>query len=226
MRKSVQLDPNQPEAWHNFALLQSNLGDKQSAVESFRKSIALDPEFAPSRAELGAVLVELGQLREAESQLRDSLRIRPAYAIAHAHLAHLLANRGDLAASIPHFDRAGDGAVNQLSYGITLARLNRIADACTHLEKSLQGDPNQPLAHAVLANLLESQNKIPEAIEHYREALRLQPNYGKAHLDLGALLARKGDRSSAVDHLRQAQSDPDPQIRQSATAALITLGAK
>lgn len=42
MRKSVQADPNQPEDWYNLGLLESDLGDKKSAIEAFRKSIALD----------------------------------------------------------------------------------------------------------------------------------------------------------------------------------------
>jgi predicted CXXCH cytochrome family protein len=226
MLKSVQTDPNQPEVWNNLALLQSDLGDKQSAIASFRKSIALDPEFADSRNGLGAVLAETGQVQEAEAQFRDALSIRPALQAAHGYLAYLLANRGDFGEAIRHFERAGDGAFNQLSYGITLARMNRIAEARTHLEKSLQADSGQPQAHEVLGGLLEAQGKIPEAVSHYKEAIRLRPDFGKAHLDLGAVLARKGDRSGAAAEFRVAQSDPDPQIREMAVAGLAAVGAK
>jgi len=127
MLKSVQMDPNQAENWYNLALLQSDLGDKKSAIDSFRRSIALDSEFAESQTDLGAVLAETGQVREAETQFRRALTIRPALPAAHAHLAHLLANRGDFIEAIWHFERAGDGAVNQFSYGVTLARMNRLA---------------------------------------------------------------------------------------------------
>ena len=226
MLKSVQADPNDAEAWNDLALLQSDLGDKKVAIDSFRKSIALDPEFAESRSGLGAVLAETGQVPEAEAQFRDALRIRPALQGAHAYLAYLLANRGEFGEAVWHFERAGDGASNQLSYGITLARMNRIAEARTHVEKSLQADEGQPLAHDVLGGLLEAQGKNAEAVSQYQEAIRLRPDFGKAHLDLGAALARKGDRAGAAAEFRVAQSDADPQIREMAAAGLARVGAK
>lgn len=226
MRKSVEADPNQPENWHNLGLLQSDLGDKKSAIESFRKSIALDPEFADSRNSLGAVLAETGQVREAEAEFRGALKIRPALPATHAHLAYLLQSRGDFEEAIWHFERAGDGAFNQFSYGVTLARMNRLADARTHLQKSLQADPKQPLAHEVLGGLLEAAGKIPEAVSHYKEAIRLRPDFGKAHIDLGGVLARKGDRAGAAAEFRAAQSDPDLQVRKMAAAGLAAVGAK
>ena len=229
MLKSVQTDPNQPEAWYNLALLQSDLGDKKSAIDSFRHSIALDPEFADSRNGLGAVLAETGQIREAEAQFRGALSIRPALPGAHAYLAYLLAERGDFGEAIWHFERAGDGALSaagQMNYGITLARMNRIAEARTHLERSLQADAGQPLAHEVLGGLLEAEGRIPEAVSHYKEAIRLRPDFGKAHLDLGAVLARKGDRARAAEEFRVAQSDPDPQIREMAVAGLAAVRAR
>ena len=224
MLKSVQADPNQPETWFHLAQLQSDLGDKKSAIDSFRKSIALDPEFADSRSGLGAALAETGDATEAEAQLRGALSIRPALRAAHGYLAYLLAGRGDYGEAISHFERAGDGAFNQLTWGITLARMNRPADARPHIEKSLQADPNQPLAHDVLGGLLETGGRIPDAISHYREALRLQPDFGKAHLDLGAALLRTRDRAGAAEEFRAAQSDPDPQIREMAARGLAAAG--
>src|SRR5580658_7223459 len=116
MLKSVQTDPNQPEAWNNLALLQSDLGDKKSAIDSFRKSIALDPEFADSRNGLGVVLAETGQVRDAEAEFRGALSIRPALPGAHAYLAYLLLSRSGFAEAISHFERGGDGAFNQFNY--------------------------------------------------------------------------------------------------------------
>ena len=104
--------------------------------------------------------------------------------------------------------------------------MNRAGEARTHLEKSLQAEPRQPLAHEVLGQLLEAAGKIPEAVFHYKEAIRLRPDFGKAHLELGALLTRQGDRAGAAAEFRAAQSDPDPQIRQKSSAGLTAVGAK
>ena len=224
--KSVQADPNQAENWYDLGLLQSDLGDKKSAIESYRKSIALDSEFADSRNSLGAALVETGQDREAESELQGALKIRPALMGAHANLGYLLAKRGDFEEAIRHFERAGDGALNQFNYGVTLASMNRTAEARIHLERSLQADAKQPMAHEILGGLLETAGKIPDAISHYQQAIRLRPDFGKAHIDLGAVLLRKGDKAGAAAEFRAAQSDPDPQVRQTAATRLASVEAK
>ena len=172
--------------------------------------------------------METGQIPEAEVQFRAALSIRPAMPATHGYLAYLLANRGDFGEAIWHFERAGDGAFNQLSYGITLARMNRIAEARTHLEKSLQADAGQPLAHEVLGGLLEAQGQIPEAVSHYKEAIRLRPDFGKAHLDLGAAAGAQG-RAGRGDRQNSGSAqgrDPDPQIHEMAVAGLAAVGAK
>jgi len=226
MLKSVQADPNQAENWYDLGLLQSDLGDKKAAIESYRRSIALDSEFADSRNSLGAVLVETGQDREAEAELRGALKIRPALLGAHANLGYLLAKRGDFEDAIWQFERAGDSALNQFNYGVTLASMNRTAEARIHLERSLQADAKQPMAHEILGGLLEAAGKIPDAIFHYQEAVRLRPDFGKAHIELGAVLARKGDRAGAAAEFRAAQSDPDPRVRQMAVAKLASVELK
>ena len=104
--------------------------------------------------------------------------------------------------------------------------MNRTADALAHLEKSLQAEARQPLAHEVLGQLLEAEGRIAEALAHYKEAIQLRPDFGKAHFELGAALARKGDRAGAAVEFRAAQSDPDPQIRERALAGLAAVGAK
>ncbi len=224
--KAVELDPNDPDAWYNLGLLQSDLGDKRSAIDAFRKSIALDSEFADSRNALGTALAETGQLAQAEAELRGALRIRPTMQSAHAYLAYLSANRGDLNQAIWHYARAGDGAANQLSYGIALARLNRLTEARTHLEKSLEVDSRQPVAHEIVGRLLEAEGKVPEAASHYRDAIRLQPTFRRAHADLGGLLLRQGDRAGATAEFRLAQSDADPEVRAMAAAGLAAIGVR
>jgi Tfp pilus assembly protein PilF len=104
--------------------------------------------------------------------------------------------------------------------------MNRIAEARVHVEKSLRADAQQPLAHEVLGGLFEAQNNLTLAVSHYREAIRLQPDFGKAHLDLGNVLARQRDKAGAAAEFRAAQSDPDPQLRAMAAAALASFGAK
>jgi len=94
------------------------------------------------------------------------------------------------------------------------------------LQKSLEADAKQPLAHEVLGQLRETVGKIPEGVSHYRAAIHLWPDFGKTHLNPGMVLARQGDRGGAAAEFRLAQSDADPQVRQMAVAGLAAAGAR
>ena len=109
-----------------LGLLQSDLGNKPLAIEALRKAVALNPEFADGHNTLGAVLAKTGRQDEAEAEFRTALRLHPPLPGAHGNLANILANVNQLAEALRHFDRAGDGAMVQFNYGVTLARANRL----------------------------------------------------------------------------------------------------
>ena len=217
---ATQTDPLDEKAWYDLALVQSDAGRKQDAVASLRKATELDTEFPDAENSLGAVLAETGQFELAEAAFRSALRIAPTLAAAHANLANLLASKGNLTEAVEHYERASGKAVDQFNYGIALARMNRLADAQTHIEAALKDDPTLAVAHDVLGGLLENRGHIDAALVEFREAVRLRPNFGKAHLDLGAVLETRRDRVGAAEEFRKAASDPDPEIRRQATLAL------
>jgi Tfp pilus assembly protein PilF len=152
------------------------------------------------------------------------LRIQPTLADAHANLANLLASRDQLAEAVWHYERAGE-KVDQFHWGVTLARMNRTAEAQTHIEAALKADPNMAEAHDVLGGLMEKQGRFEAAVAEYREAVRIRPDLGGAHFDLGRVLAKTHDLAGAAEEFRKAATDPNPVIRQQALDALRAIGA-
>ncbi len=146
--QATRVDPNDPQAWYDLGLAQSN-------ADALRRAIALDPEFAEAHNTLGAVLAESGHASEAESEFQTALRLAPANAGAHGNIAHLLAERGDLAQAAWHYGKAGDSAQDQFNFAVTLARMNRLAEARVHLEAALKADPKMPEALRLRADLDE-----------------------------------------------------------------------
>ena len=224
--RATQSEPSNPEAWYDLGLQQSDLGKKQEAIESLKKALQCDPEFSEAQNSLGAVFAETGRADLAEAAFRAALSLQPALAPAHANLANLLAGRDDLADALWHYERAGGGALDQFNYAVTLARMNRLAEAQTHLEEALKDHPNFAEAHDVLGGILEYKGQIDAALREYREALRCRPNFGKAHLDLGTLLATRHDVTGAADEFRKASDDPNPDVRHQAARSLQSLGVR
>ena len=193
--RATRSEPSDAGAWYDLGLLQSDLGQKQEALASLRRSTELDPELAEAQNSLGAVLAETGQIDQAEAAFRAALRIEPTLGIANANLANVLASKNALAEAAWHYERSNGKAVDQFNYGVTLVRMNRLADAEKHITAALKDDPNLPEAHDVLGGLLENRGRVDAALTEYREAVRLRPNFGKAHLDLGAALANRRRQS-------------------------------
>src|SRR5207247_2273377 len=65
-------------------------------------------------------------------------------------------------------------------------------------------DPNSPIAHSNLGELLDRQGRPAEAIDHFQQALRTKPDFPLAHSNWGAPLLQQGQPAEAIEHLQQA----------------------
>jgi len=65
-------------------------------------------------------------------------------------------------------------------------------------------DPNSPIAHSNLGELLDRQGRPAEAIDHFQQALRTKPDFALAHSNWGAALLQQGQPAEAIEHLQQA----------------------
>jgi tetratricopeptide (TPR) repeat protein len=109
----------------------------------------------------------------AEDAFRRSLQLEPGVAAVHAALAEVL------------------------------TRLNRYAEAATHLRRALTLDPQQEQALALQMELLVAEGLVPEAIARFVTATA---NGASARIitSFGDLLARLGLREEAAARYREA----------------------
>jgi protein O-GlcNAc transferase len=109
----------------------------------------------------------------AEEAYRRSLQLEPGVAVAHAALAEVL------------------------------TRLNRYAEAASHLRRALALDPQQEQALALQMELLVAEGLVPDAIARFTLSLANGANARVITL-FGDLLARLGLREDAADRYREA----------------------
>src|SRR5216117_2057255 len=69
---------------------------------------------------------------------------------------------------------------------------------------ALSIDPNSPIAHTNLGELLDRQGRLAEAIDHFQHALRTKPDYALAHNNWGMALKAQGRPAEAIDHFQHA----------------------
>jgi tetratricopeptide (TPR) repeat protein len=139
----------------------------------------------------GVELDRLGRSEEALDEYRETLRIKPADRNGEGNLAQAsfakgerLMESGNLDGAVAAFReglryRPGN-ALAQMSYGVTLARLGRSAEARKAFEDSVRADPSSVEAHYDLGLVEQALGDNLGALESYDAALRLRPGYGAA----------------------------------------------
>ena len=95
-QKSVQLDPQDAEAYYNLGIIFRDLGKLEEAETSYRKAIALKADYAEAHSNLGVIFKKLEKLNEAEASYRKAIELKPEYALAHNNLGSILKEQGRL----------------------------------------------------------------------------------------------------------------------------------
>ena len=180
LRKTIELEPNYPDAHNNLGNALKKQGDLTAAINSYKTALRLQPNYPDAHYNLGNALQEQGELTAAINSYKTALRLQPNYPNAHNNLGVALQEQGDLTAAITSFNTA------------------------------LQLQPNYPDAHYNLGNALQEQGDLSAAIASYNTALQLQPDYSGAYYNLGNTLQEQGDISAAIDSYQKAvELDPE-----------------
>ena len=131
-QKSVQLDPEDAEAYYNLGIVMQELGRLDEAEAIYKKAITLKPDHK-THNNLGIVMQELGRLDEAEASYKKAIKLKPDFIQA-------IKNRWLLLFSQKRFDEAllvADLCISKGSRELdltTLYALGRIDEIYKRLE--------------------------------------------------------------------------------------------
>jgi len=93
--------------------------------------------------------------------------------------------------------------------GAVYLNMNDYPDARETLERLLEVDPSDDLAHALLANTLHKLGEDEEAIAHHLKAIRLDPDYAPHHFNYANTLYDLGRKEEALAEYQKAlELDP------------------
>ena len=148
MQTSVQLAPQDAEAFSNLGNILQQLGRFEEAEESFRKAIVLKPDYALAHGNMGVLLQRLGKLEEAEGSYKQAIALEPDLAEAHSNL------------------------------GMMLIELGKLAEAEASLRAAIELKPDFAKAHNNLGNTLKELGRLDEAINSFKAGYQINPNLG------------------------------------------------
>lgn len=186
--------------------------DLKKAIGYFDQAIQIDNRFSlahSGRADAFSILTDYGGIsqREAASaalaSARKAVEFGPELAEAHASLGLALSNNLPLWRSAePPFRRALEldpaYAYTYHWYGTHLARLDRRAEATSHLAKALAADPVSLPTSATYGFTLYFARRYADAIEQGLRTIDLDPNFRYGYLLLARSYTESGQLQAAL----------------------------
>jgi len=102
----------------------------------------------------------------------------------------------------------------------------RYPKAATELQDVLKKEPNNLMAHQMMAAVYQKQNKVPEMVPELEAVLRLDPKDANAQNNLGVAYLQTGrfDKAVTLFKAAQARSPKDPNIAYDLGLALAQAG--
>ncbi len=107
LQRAIALDPAFTWAYHMYAVLLTQAGRFDEAIEQMRKAKRLDPaSTSPTTIDLGFVYSLKGDLERAAEAWQESLELAPDDFRIHRHLGNYACRTGDFAKGLEWLERA------------------------------------------------------------------------------------------------------------------------
>ena len=169
MRKSLELNPKDPEAHNNIGVIFQELGKLADAKKSFTQAILLEPNYIEALKNLGNTYKDQGNFKKAIIAYDKAILINPKDAEAHYNM------------------------------GLSFKLIGKLEEALLSYTQAIKLNPNYAEAYNNLANILQDKGKTDDAIKAYRKSIELKSEFAKAHHNLSFALLNCGRFREGLD---------------------------
>ena len=180
LERVLKEQPEMPAANMQYGMAEARLKNFEKALGPLQKAVKLLPDNGMGRYELGLALFETGDWKAAAPQFEAAVGRAPRWADAHFSLAAVY------------------------------ARIDRVPEAMTELDTTLELTPNHYRANLLRGRILSLQGNPTAAVVNLQKAVQVQPDSREAHLFLGDAYEQLGRSLDAQRERSAAQSLPSP----------------
>jgi tetratricopeptide (TPR) repeat protein len=168
--------------WGGMDQVHFALGTDEGNLASLSQAAVMNPYDATIEERIGAAETKAGNKDAAVEALTRAVEINPHRVALQEACARAMIEDGRYAEAYEHyqkmlamFPRDTDALVN---YGLLAARLGHSETAMDAWQKATDLNPDQPNAHAYLAEGFDRQGESAPAARHWKEFLRLSASAG------------------------------------------------
>jgi len=188
LRQAALLRPQAAMIHHDLGLACLETGQVQESVHAFRRAVASDPSSTNAHFHLGMALERLGEAGAALVAYHRATELNPSLTEAWYRagaLVHTLGHRDEAIACFKRAAASGSKTrFGRLGAARALLTANRDREGERALRLCIAADPENPLAHDLLGNLLAEAGHFEEAIACFTRAIALAPLLAGSYYDL------------------------------------------
>ena len=223
--RSLQLRPDDSDAFNNRGVALGRLGRNEEALAAYDRTLELHPDDPDSDTQdnRGVALERLGRHKEALAAFDRSLELRPDDPETYYNRGVALERGGRYEESLASYDRSlelrPEDPDTLNNRGVALSRLGRYRQAATSYRKAALAYEASGAPHAVPhANRGEALYRLSwfhewhlqQAVKSFRRALDLDDESLEARNGVGVCLLELGQpAAAAVEFLRAAEQAPE-----------------
>jgi tetratricopeptide (TPR) repeat protein len=188
LRHAALLRPQAAMIHHDLGLACLETGLVQEAVDAFRRAVASDPNSSDAHFRLGISLERFGDVGAALVAYHRATELKPSLTEAWYRAGALVHTLGHRDEAIACFERAAETGSKTRFGRLGAARALLTAGRNREGERALRAcvavDPENPLAHDLLGNLLAEAGQFEEAGACFTRAIALAPLLAGSYYDL------------------------------------------
>ncbi|MGD8239838.1 MAG: tetratricopeptide repeat protein [Armatimonadota bacterium] len=217
--RTVELEPEHPDALVGLATAQAQCDDYSSALSTFERALRVAPGHAPALLGIAFTHLAAGDHEQALPVIEQALQNLPPDVGTEAHVccAEELAEAGLLEEArdvlLKAIERHSDCAEPHFALGRIELELGQFEQAIAASKQAIALDPEWGPGQALLGTALLADEQVAKAVVAFERALALGPDDAGPRAGLSVALAEIGKGKYALGEAERAvelaPDDPD-----------------
>lgn len=206
--KSIEINPNDPNAYSNLANTLRQLGKLEEAKKYCKKAIILNPKLAAAHSNLGGILKEQGNFEKAIHSYKQSLLLNPNFPETYTNLGNIFKELGKLNEAEIYCKKAVNlnpfFAEGYYNLGIILKEIEKYDEAEISFKSCIKLNPKFIESYIYLSDCLFKLSRLDEAKKICKKSIMLNPALYVSYYILGNIYLELGKHQKAEKNFKKS----------------------
>lgn len=205
--KVVELEPTNQKAGLLIAMLDSELGDDNKAIEQLSKLARENPDNPLALFYRARIYIEKNRLEEAKADLEKCIQQRPSFVEAGTALGLLYEKNEDADEAIRVYSKIQGQGPFKKRLAFLFIQKNKLNEALEALTEYEESQPDDYSARVKLGLLHFELKNYDKAKEKFQKILKEQPSSDNVHFYLGWVYKAQKQWNLAVEEFKKVTPD-------------------